>query len=441
MRSLRYLVTLGVLAAVGCGREGPTAVGSSLLPASGIHTFELVLNAPDFLRSDTSIVGFVFASSAGFRVVAQSFGGSVFAHTLARFSGRPTSIDVRDTTTKSVITDTLPSVTAANLVLFVDTTADNGTTPVQMRLYRTVEQWDPLTVSWTMRVDSGQTHLPWATPGGTLGSLVDTATWTPGEDSVVFHVDSSTIVAWSDTTDLGRGALIAAVTAGTRLRSNGVGLTYVARSPKIRPDTTVLVNATTLSHGFIYTPNVPFRPGILQAGGTPAWRSFLVFQPELWTRSFTCPASVGTACTFTLKDVKVNSASILLTPVSPGAFPPEDSVRLQSWVVDTSSFVPLSRSPLGAQVGGMVPALSPATFLADVSSATTVAVPLTAFVAAAAGDTLLFGTGAAVSRTIAVVQSPEPSLFGVTSFYNRSAGALAPKLRLVLTLGAEVQLP
>ena len=43
-------------------------------------------------------------------------------------------------------------------------------------------------------------------------------------------------------------------------------------------------------------------------------------------------------------------------------------------------------------------------------------------------DTLVFGRGSAVSRTIAVVQSPEPSLFGVASFYNRSAGAFAPKI-------------
>ncbi len=439
MRSLRYLLMLTTLAAVACGREGPTAVGSSLLPASGIHSFELVLDAPDFLQSDTAVSGFTFPSLASFRIVAEAFGGTVYAHTLARFSGAPTSITVRDTSTNTSIKDTVPNISTARLVLYVDSTADNGTVPIQLQVYRTAEAWDALTTSWTMRVDSGSTHLPWATPGGTAGPLVGAATWSPGQDSVIFTVDSATIAAWSDTSNAARGALVTATTAGTRLRSSGISLTYLARS-KLRPDTTVQVTATTTDHAFIYTPPVPYRPGILQVGGTPAWRTFLGFEPDLWTRSFTCPASVGT-CTFTLKDVKVNSAALLLTPTSSGAFPPEDSVHLQNWVADTSSLVPLSRTPLGSLVGSMT-AVSFAAYLADVANRTPVAVPLTAFVAAAAGDTLLFGSTAAVSRTIAVVQTPEPSLFGVAAFYGRTADpALAPRLRLVLTLGAEVQLP
>lgn len=432
------LTLLAVALAAACGREGPTAVGGALLPGGSIRTFELILDAPAFLASDTSVVGFVpSAGFAAFQIVAERYAGTVTAHTLTRPAVLNSSFTVRDSAGNTV-TDTLPRYFGARFVLHLDTTAVNGTTPVQLRLFRTTESWDPVTANWTMRVDSGSTHLPWAQPGGTVGSLVDTATWTPGSDSVLFHVDSATVAAWNDTTVHERGALVSAVTAGSRLRL--ASLTYTAQAhSSVRRDTVVEVTPGLAYTTFVYTPPVPATPGILRVGGVPAWRSYLTFAPDLETRTLSCPASEG-ACTFTLKQATVNFASILLQPAPPGAFPPEDSVRLSAWVADTSSLLPLSRTPLRVQVGVQSPASPPSAF-SPAPSTTPVAVPVSLFMAALAGDTTRAGSAAAATRRIALIHYPEPGLFGVGTFYGRTAGALAPKLRLIVTLATEAQLP
>jgi len=433
------LVVAAAVLAAACGRESPTAVGGGLLPGGAVRTFEVILDASQFLRADTTVSGFVRASTTVFEIVAQSFGGSVTAHSLARFVQPGTSITVLDSTGTSR-TDTLPHFFAGTVVLQVDTLAVNGTSPVLLRLFRTAEPWDGYSASWTMRVDSGSTHLAWATAGGTVGPMVDTATWTPGADSVVFHVDSATIAAWADTTDAGRGALVAAATAGSRLRFLSIGYNVQAHS-SIRKDTVVTQAPGVVGATFIYTPDIPApKPGTLQIGGVPAWRSFLTFAPDLETRTLACPASLGVSCTFSLQRATVNYAGLLLQPAPAGAWAPEDSVRPSAWISDTSRLVPLSRAPLGIQIGVSSPAY-PATLFQGTPTATAMTVPVTSFVAALAGDTARVGAAAGATRTLGILNVPEPGLFGVATFYGRAAGALAPRLRLVVTIASEAQLP
>lgn len=435
------LVLAAALLAAACGRESPTAVGATLLPTGGIRTFELVLNASDFLVADTAASGFVFPVNAPFEVTAQSFGDTVSAHTLAQFVMPSILISVRDTTTNSTVTDTARFF-GANVVLYVDSTAVNPTTAVDLKLYRTAQHWDALTTSWTMAVDSGSTHVPWTQPGGTVGPLVSTATWTPGQDSIVFAVDSATVAAWADTTDATRGALVQMATSGARLRTTSMGYFVKAHGKKFRPDTTVTLSPGLQGLTFIYTPSPHRAPGTLLIGGAPAWRSFLTFNTALPSRTFPCPAAVG-SCTFTLHDVTVNYAALLLQPLPGFAFAPEDSVRPTTWVLGSSPSLPLIRTPLGSHISTVSPAFAPAT----VQAGSPVAIPITSFIATLAGDTATaVGRGltsnilsiAAVSNSSA---APEPALFGVTAFAGQAGGAAAPKLRLIVTIGAEVQLP
>ena len=432
-------VGLAAVLMAACGRESPTAVGGSLLTGGGARTFEILLDAPQFLVSDSAVSGFVLnAAVAPFHIVARSFGGVVNAHALATFVAPTKSITVLDSTNTSR-TDTLPSFFQALVVLHVDTAAANGG-PVTLQLYRTVQQFDPFSATWALRVDTGNVQLPWATPGGTVGALVDTAVYQPGDDSVIFHVDSSTVAEWADTTNLARGALVTAATPNSRMRFLGFDYIVSAHS-SIRKDTVVTQTPGVSGSTFIFTPGGPTpQPGVLMIGGIPVWRSFFTLRPDLATRTMTCPASAGVSCSFTLKTVKVNFAGLLVQPASTGAWVPEDTVRPEAFTLDTATGVPLNRSPIGVHIGSTAPVLAPQLFSAP--TATSFTIPITPMVAAMAGDTVLAGSAAAQSRTVAVLHYPEPGLFGVAGFYGLSAGpALAPKLRLIITIAPEVQLP
>ena len=442
IRQIRAALVLGAAAlAAACGHESPTAVGGSLLTGGGAHSFEIVLDAPSFLQLDTTMTGFTQGPGiTNVLIVAQSFGGQVNAHALARFVSPANSITVLDSTGTSK-TDTLPSFFKGTVVLQIDTTAVNGTTPVQLRLFRTAEDFDVVSAGWNFRVDTGVVHIPWATPGGTTAGLVDTATWNPGDDSVTFHVDSVTVAQWRDTLNLGRGALVTGVTPGSRLRFLSIGYNVSAHS-SIKKDTVVTSSTGNIGSTFLYDPPPPPPPpGILYVGGIPAWRSYFVLQPDLMTRTMTCPPSAGFDCTFTLKTVTVNFAALVLQPAAAGAWIPEDSVKATSFTVDTSSLIALSRAPLGATLGASAPALVPSLF-ATPPSATPASVPITPMLGAMAGDTIRTGTAAGQSGTIAILQSPEPSLFGIGQFFGRRAGpGLAPKLRIIVTISPQVQLP
>ena len=127
-------VGLAAVLMAACGRESPTAVGGSLLTGGGARTFEILLDAPQFLVSDSAVSGFVLnAAVAPFHIVARSFGGVVNAHALATFVAPTKSITVLDSTNTSR-TDTLPSFFQALVVLHVDTAAANGG-PVTLQLF------------------------------------------------------------------------------------------------------------------------------------------------------------------------------------------------------------------------------------------------------------------------------------------------------------------
>lgn len=443
IRDLCRLLVVAVVVA-GCGKEAPTDIGGGFLPGGGLQTFELTLDAPSFLVSDSVLGDFQQPSAAPFTIVADQFGGTVESHTLARFPRLPIAITVLDST-GTTFTDTLPSFFGGRLVVAVDTQANQPTQPVQLRLYRTAEEWDAPTASWTLRVDSGGVKLPWATPGGTVGPLVDTASYVPGADSITFRVDSATLAEWDDTTfHNARGALIVATTSGSRIRATAIALRVDAHS-SIRSDTVVTLDVGAPTKTFIYTPQAPTPTAGLRVGGVPAWRSYLRFVDAL--RGLTVPCPGGPAgCTLRLRDVSVNYAALLLAPApSPPGFLPEDSLRFDARGVTITPLLPLGRSPLGASVT-LTPKPVPASRFAGGDTAR-VEVPITPFVAALLQDTTTVPGPTTPPRSLALINFPaapsfsELQSFGVAPFYGVESGPLAPRLRLIVTVANEVQLP
>ncbi|HET9984671.1 MAG TPA: hypothetical protein VFQ38_13835 [Longimicrobiales bacterium] len=432
-------LALGAFALSACGRDAPTEVGGSLLPGGSVRTYELVLDAPSFLLSDTVVTGFRKVFGAGFFIVADRYGGAVDANVLGQWSAAPPSITVLDSagTTR---TDTLPRYIGGRLVLQLDTTQATPVSPVKLTTYRLTEAWDPASVSWTSRVDTTGAQLAWQTPGGTRGARIDTATWSAGSDSVAFRVDSATFRALTDTAaGPVRGVVVVAETNGARLKATSLLLRGLARPTTVNKDTTVTTSVGPEAVTMVSNPPPP-APTHLRVGGLPPWRSYLHFAEGLRNLTVPCPGTTS-GCSIRLDRTTINYAALLLDPLpAPAGFLLEDSLRMSAANLNVSPLLPLARSPLGVQVGG-TPKPIPSARFASGASGGPVEVTVTPFVEALVADTTQPGSANAPTRYMALVQIPEPFTFGFADFYGRAAGAHAPRLRLIVTVASEVQLP
>jgi hypothetical protein len=427
----------GALLFSACGKEGPSALAGPLVPEGAVRTYELLLDATSFLVNDASFGGYSRTSEAGFYVLAKSFEGVVDANILVRFVHTPPTLSIVDSAGVGR-QDTLPRFFGGHVVVNLDTTLTPTTTALQFALYRTTEQWDAATATWALRVDTGGVQLPWTQPGGTRGPLVSTATLDPGGDSIVFNVDSATLVAWNDTTDATRGALIVAVTPNARVHALSVGLQAQAHS-SLNKDTVVTVTTGNLASTFIFTPEAPPSTA-LRVGGTPAHRSYFVFRDNLDSLAVPCPSG-RPGCQVLLKNATVNYAALVLQalPTAPG-FALEDSVYIGAYPAFPSPALPLSRSPLGSITGRSTFKVRPDQFAGAAGS--TIEVPITSFVSVLAAPRDTTSTSnAARSTAIALLSAPENATFGFSTFAGRTAVTGAPKLRLVVTVATEVQLP
>jgi hypothetical protein len=117
----------------------------------------------------------------------------------------------------------------------------------------------------------------------------------------------------------------------------------------------------------------------------------------------------------------------------------EDSLRMAAADLNVSPLLPLGRSPLGLQVGGTPKPIAPSRWAGGAGGP--VEVTVTPFVERLVADTTQAGSPNAPTRYMALVQTPEPFTFGFAEFYGRAAGTHAPRLRLIVTVASEVQLP
>lgn len=438
LQNVCLVSAVGLLA--GCTQETPTEIGGPLLPGTDVRTFEVILEADQFLQNDTAFSGYAQAFDANFLLLARNFEGVVDANTLIRFGRPPGSLQVRDSA-GTVRPDTLPRYPTGALVIRIDTARSRG--PATLALYRTAENFDAGTATWTVRSDTGGVPELWQTPGGTRGDLLVSAEWQPGVDSLLLALDSAQIAAVTDTAEAARGALItldqASGPGGSRLRIGGAILRLAARS-SIRPDTVIEVNVDVTTATFIFTPDPPTVASAARVSGVPAWRSILTFSDDLRDLRVPCP-SLPAPCSLRLGDLHVNLADLLLRPTaSPAGFSPEDSIRVVARLSIEGADIPLERSPV-ADASGCVDlfnrcvsrsAAAPARFVTG-DTGPEVAVNVSPIVAAMMADTATAGANR-VSRRISLHAVPiEAASFGFGSFL---PGA---RLRLILTVTSEQQ--
>lgn len=418
----RWLTVLGFpLLAAACDQEAPTGVGGGLLPPDGIRTFEVIIEPHRYLVWDTAFGLYSDAASADFLMVAQQFEGSLNGHTLARFNV-PTTVTVVDPQ-GTIRADTLPEYVGGELRLFVDT-LQSTTQTVRLALYRSAEAWHP-SATWTSRLDTLGTTLPWAQPGGTRGALVDTASYVAGQDTVIFRVDPTTLVEWADTANAERGAIIVMETAGGRIRMFMPDL-RVDMTSEIQPDTVVNAQAFLTAATFIFDPQPDEIAPAPRVGGTPAWRTMLRLQERLDTLTVPCPDVPD--CRLRLDEVTINFAGIQLQPVPPPAGArPEGPLNIGAFLLLPSELAPLQRWPLGDFISSTtVPAER---FTAP--GAPLVPIPITEYLRL-------------ITRPADLAQVP-PLHLTLTTFDQRTFGfgsfAALPSLRLVLSIAKELQLP
>lgn len=423
------LFLAGLMALGGCGKETPTGVGASIANGA-VRTFEVILNASDFLVMDTTFDDLEPPGGIPFLLVANQFEGTFTAHTLLKYT-LPTEVTYTDTTDNST-TDTVPQFVGGTVVMYVDTTADQPPAGTALSLYRLTEPFDTGSVSWTTRIDTGSVNEPWTQPGGTTGALIDTTSLVADVDSVTFHVDSATAVMMADTVNPFPGMLVETA-QGTRIRFSASKLLIDAR-PKAKPDTIISLS-TGQQTKFIYNPTPP-SPGdsLLRVGGIPGWRMILRFQP-LEDQQVDLGADCGlSSCVRSMKDLLVNYAALELTPHFAGGFRPEAPFLVDVLAVLESPGVPLIRSPLsptpGGVSGGTGVTLTTDPFMAAPQESGPVEIPVTLFMRALISST----TAAADRHTALAVAAINPSsAFGYGEFMSVNT-AEAPKLRLIVSV-------
>lgn len=217
-----------LVASAACGNDSPVAIGEQLLPGQPVTSFEVVLEADQFLALDSAYALFTTPSQASFVIVAQDFDGALDAHALASFSIVKT-ITVRDTAGTGTVIDTLPSYFGGSVMLRIDTLRSSHDA-AHFAVYQAAETWDERSATWEMRVDTGSVTQPWTQPGGTLGPLIAEGDWlrTDG-DSVFLPFDSATVQVLRDSAVAERGLIVITETPGARMRLTSVGLRADAR--------------------------------------------------------------------------------------------------------------------------------------------------------------------------------------------------------------------
>jgi hypothetical protein len=400
---------------IGCEDQLPTATGEDLFPGgTRPTTVELILEPEQFVLSATQLTDFTSPGGASFLLVARDFEGALNAHSLARFTGFPDSVTY--TVDGTVRTEEDFTYLDGAVVATVNPNA-SAAVATRLRLWALEQAWDTAGVSWT--VAAGRTSpTPWATPGGTRGELLAETVWTPGDtiaaaDSVRFAVDSAAVARMAAAGF--HGVVVTSETPGSRVQLSRLALQTSVR-PAAHPDTTLPFNFTGGPQAIIYTPGAAAVPGTFRVGGLTGDRA--VISVNLAQQVPTCanPAVTPNCPMVPLRDVTINQASLLLTPVAtPGGLRP---------LQPTATRV---RRVLEPELGRAAPLGE--LLYADTLSATRFAQP--------DGSPLSLDLTAALSTfnaqgmerlTMAVLTEPEGSAFGYIYFTDR------PRLRIVYTL-------
>lgn len=409
---------------VGCTDELPTAAGGGLI-GEGFRTYEVVLEADAFLQSDTTYTGIGRLNFAPFGLVAEAFGGELYAHTLVRVVA-PRSVTYE--TGGTSVTDSVFTVVGGTLTLVVDTIGVDE--PVSLQLLEVTESWHAPSVTWEQRFDTAGVSAAWTQPGGTTDRLLGDVVW-QGADTIRIPLDSTAAAIWTDSAAAFHGGLVRSATEGSRVRIQTAQFEF-----DVRPEgaDTVVTGGSLQTRVAVATPE-PSTPDQteLRVGGIPIWRSAFHFRP-LEDVQLPCPPGSPQCTPRSLSDVQINLAALLLRPVPVAGRRIERPLRLESRAILRAPGVPVTRSALSPAIGVMPDNVEPDQFTETPAEPGPVAVPLTNYVR----QNLDPPEGEDPVRWMAVLAQAEQQapLFGYTAFGSMESD-IPPQLRLVVTVPTE----
>lgn len=433
-RALPVAVGLSMALVMACQEESPTSIAEGDLPGSPV-TVEILLPWSDFASNLEVFGGFGSPEDLRQGVVANQFAGTLNARTLLRFLPYPTVVTVRDSA-GTARPDADLTYIGGTLIAFFDTLASTNVGPVNLGLGATQSTWDATTVTWTFAADTVNDPLPWGEPGAGPVTDLGMATWDPAAgDSVLFTLDSATVNAWADSTDLSRGARIELFDAGPRLQMNGAILRLNVR-PSLDPDTVIELVVGTRDITFVYDPNPEPPPDGVRVGGAPAWRTVLDvgINPIL-----TGPAEICAvvSCPHTLTAGQVSHAALVLTSrATDPAFQPTDSIGLDVRPVFNRAAMP--KAPLGNSLvldllGRRV---GPDAF--GSAPGQVIEIPFTKFIRDLVRGEREDGSVAPTALVLLTVFEPISIAF---ASFEGPGSPNEPFLRLILTIGPPIRLP
>jgi hypothetical protein len=320
---------LALLAAAACKDQTPTLTGDPFFPGGARPvTLETILPASQFLTAIGSFSGYEEPSTFTAQIVANQYGGALNAHPLQRYIV-PDTIDF--SVGGNTIRDAQYTILSARLVVGVDTLGSR-LAPTTLQLYPIAQKYDWRSATWTLAVDSGAVHTPWAEPGGTKGPILSSAVYTPHADgdSLLLPVDTARLRALRpDSVPL----LLATAEANTRLQLSRTLLRLSIKPSNAGKDTTITVDVTPVNNTFIFTPQPPAAGGTFQAGGILADRT--LFEVDLDQPLPGCAPADQPCPTVSLRDVRLNRVSLLLRPLPvPLGFDPLRALPLELYLVN-----------------------------------------------------------------------------------------------------------
>jgi len=433
-RALFVAVGLATAFVAACQEESPTSVTDEELPSAPV-TVQILIPWSDFASNLEVFGGYGSPEDLDQGVVANQFAGTLDARTLIRFLPFPTTVTARDSS-GTARPDLDVTYIGGTLVAFFDTLASTNVGPVNLGLGATQMPWDATTTSWNFAADTVGNPIPWGEPGAGPVTDLGMATWDPAAaDSVRFTLDSATVNAWADTTDLSRGARIELLDVGPRLQMNGAILRLDIR-PSLDPDTLIQMVVGTRDITFVYDPIPQPPPDGIRIGGAPAWRTVLDvgIDPVITGPAELCAV---VSCPHTLTAGQVSHAALVLTSrATEAAFQPTDSIGLDVRPVFNRPSMP--KAPLG---NSLIPELlgrrvRPEAF--GSSPGEVIEIPFTIFM-----RDLIRGVrddGIVAPDALALLSVFEPISIAFASFEGPGS-ANEPFLRLVLTIGPPIRLP
>jgi hypothetical protein len=415
-----------VFGVVACEETSPTSVDGDLIPV-GPATVEVILPWSAFGSTVETYGGFGSPDDLLAQVVAQDYRGTLDSRALVQFTTFPRAATVQDSLGESRADSSLTYLDGY-VVARLDTIRSRIDGVVDFSLNVFEEEWHSPSATWDLRVDTVLDRQPWTEPGAGPSVELSTGQWDPAlGDSVVFPLDSATILIFDDSTGTsGVSARVDMVTPGGFVELVDIDLRINVR-PSINQDTTVVLSALPQRRTFIYAPfPEPAEEGI-RLGGAPSWRTVLTLDmPTVLDGPASLCAQV--TCPFVLTPGRLNYAALILTSeaTEPEAFQPTDTLLLDARPVLVPERLP--KSPLGPSFLGLAGrALAPAAFGPE--AGTEFPIVVTDFIASLIDPEV---DVADAPRDLSLLSLLEPFSVAFATF--AGPGAVGePRLRLILT--------